>query len=265
MTKVKAFATHLGISFVIFLVILSFIIFVWYPPPFFSSDGGWQGIRIIAGVDLVLGPVLTLIVFKPGKPGLKFDLTVIGIIQTCALAWGIWTVHHERPIATVFVDNYFAPVTLYEIQGKGMSATKLQAFGNKPPYWIYSNISENPDALQKARLEALRMGRPLFLFTEYYSPLDEKAMQVIRTHSLDMQKWVQDKPAAQRRYQDFLKRHHGGKNLAFIPWHARQRYEIIALDIATRKYVGTLDIAPPKPSEKDPLTGSPLKSSSGNK
>ncbi|MEJ2399037.1 MAG: hypothetical protein P8Z67_12590, partial [Gammaproteobacteria bacterium] len=101
MTKLKAFASHLGISFLIFLIILYFIIFKWYPFPFFSTDGGWQGIRIIIGVDLVLGPLLTLIVFKPGKPGLKFDLSVIAIMQAGALAWGIWTVHHQRPIAAV--------------------------------------------------------------------------------------------------------------------------------------------------------------------
>ena len=41
---------------VIFIIIGYLILFHWYPDFFFASDGGWQGIRIIAFVDLVLGP-----------------------------------------------------------------------------------------------------------------------------------------------------------------------------------------------------------------
>ena len=252
MTKLKAGLSHLGISFVIFLIVLYFIVFKWYPQPFFTSDGGWQGIRIMVGVDLVLGPLLTTIVFKPGKPGLKFDLTVIGLIQASALAWGIWTVHHQRPIATIYVDNYFAPVTFYEIKGQGMTLAKLKAFGDKPPYWIYSDLSHKPDALQKARLEALRLGRPIFTFTRYYKPMGVKAMKVMQDHALDMQTWLKDKPVEMKRYQKFLLNHQEGKNLIFVPWHARDKYEIIAMNIATRRFVGSLDIKPPNPTEKFP-------------
>jgi len=259
MTKFKAFATHLGISFVIFLILLYFIIFQWYPPPFFSSDGGWQGIRIIAGVDLVIGPLLTMIVFKPGKPGLKFDLTVIGLVQTAALAWGIWTVHHERPVAAVFVDNYFAPVTLYQIQGRGMTPAKLKAFGNKPPYWIFSKLPADPDALQKLRVESLRMGRPLFLFTEYYHVMDKDALQVIKANAIDMPKWLEKKPLEKQHYLQFLQQHRDYKDLIFVPWHAREKYEIIALDATNGNYVGKPDIAAPKVTATIPILNSTKK------
>ncbi len=258
MTKRKAFATHLGISLVIFLIILFFIVFEWYPPPFFSSDGGWQGIRIIVGVDLVLGPLLTLIVFKPGKPGLKFDMTVIGIIQASALTWGIWTIHHERPIAAVFVENYFVPVTYYQIENTGMTRDMLRGFGDKAPYWIYCELPTDDNALQKVRLEALRTGRTLFKFTEYYKPMDAKALQIIKARSLKMSEWVSDKPAEKQRYQMFLQRHHNGENLLFLPWHARENYEIIAMNEYNGRYVGTLDIAPPKPMQES-IPGMPSK------
>jgi len=52
----QAFLIHLGISTVIFLILLYFIVFHWYPHPFFAKGGGWQGVRLITGVDLVLGP-----------------------------------------------------------------------------------------------------------------------------------------------------------------------------------------------------------------
>ena len=111
MTKLKAFTTHLGISLVIFLIVLYFILVEWYPFPYFNTDGGWQGIRILAFVDIVLGPLLTLLVFKQGKRYLKFDLSIIALIQISALAWGISVIQRERPLAAVFIEDYFLTVS----------------------------------------------------------------------------------------------------------------------------------------------------------
>jgi hypothetical protein len=253
MTKLKAFASHLGISFVIFLAILSLLIFAWFPPPFFTSDGGWQGIRIIAGVDLVLGPLLTLIVFKPGKPGLKFDLTVIGIIQISALAWGIWMLHHERPVAAVFADGYFTPVTFNDIRMYGMTSDKLHTFGSKAPYWIFSELPQDPGKLQKVRIEALRSGQPISRLVDYYRPMDVKAVKYIRGKSIDMQKWLQNKPAQLNIYRQFLRKQANKSDLVFLPWRARNKYDIIAINVKTRKYVGSLGMKPPDPDSNYPV------------
>ncbi len=75
MNRWKAFAIHMGASLLLFLGLLLIIINVWFPGILFSIDGGWDGLKILLGVDLVLGPLLTLLVYKAGKPGLKFDLT----------------------------------------------------------------------------------------------------------------------------------------------------------------------------------------------
>ena len=77
MTRISAFLVHLGISFAIFLALAYLVVFIWYPDFFFSTDGGWQGIRIIALVDLVLGPVLTLCVFV--GTAIIVDLRLLGV------------------------------------------------------------------------------------------------------------------------------------------------------------------------------------------
>ena len=84
MTRFRAFTIHLTSSILIFLFFLGLMFFVWYPVPYFEIDGGWKVLRILAGVDVVLGPLLTLIVFKPGKPSLKFDMSVIVLVQLVA-------------------------------------------------------------------------------------------------------------------------------------------------------------------------------------
>ena len=75
MTKLRAFAIHLIVSATVILAFLGVMFFVWYPVPYFETDGGWKVLRILAGVDVVLGPLLTLIVFKPGKPSTPPDLS----------------------------------------------------------------------------------------------------------------------------------------------------------------------------------------------
>ena len=60
MSRFSAFSIHFGISLLIFAALSAVILLVWYPGYFFELDGGWEGLRIIIGVDLVLGPLLTL-------------------------------------------------------------------------------------------------------------------------------------------------------------------------------------------------------------
>ena len=88
MTKVRAFAIHSIITVAILLAVLGLMRFVWYPTPYFEIEGGWKGWSLLTGVSLALGPLLTLIVFKPGKRGLKFDLSCIVLAQLAALIYG---------------------------------------------------------------------------------------------------------------------------------------------------------------------------------
>jgi hypothetical protein len=58
-------------------------------------------------VDVTLGPLITLIIFKRGKKGLLFDLIVIGVLQATALAYGVYTLFEARPVRIAFVKDRF--------------------------------------------------------------------------------------------------------------------------------------------------------------
>ena len=47
----------------------------WFPGYLFELENVWQGLRILVPVDAILGPLLTLIIFVPGKKGLKGDFS----------------------------------------------------------------------------------------------------------------------------------------------------------------------------------------------
>ncbi|MBT8149381.1 MAG: hypothetical protein KJO24_05585, partial [Gammaproteobacteria bacterium] len=110
-TRWGAFGIHLAISALLFCVLAAIIIFTWYPGFLFRTDGGWQGIRLIAGIDLILGPLLTLIVYNKAKDSLAFDLAVIAVVQVTALAAGCYLVYQERPIAVIYADNKFSTMS----------------------------------------------------------------------------------------------------------------------------------------------------------
>ena len=62
MNRYQAFGIHFGISLMIFIGLVTMVLFVWYPGVLREVDSSWQqALIMIAGVDLVLGPLLTLI------------------------------------------------------------------------------------------------------------------------------------------------------------------------------------------------------------
>lgn len=68
---------------------------------YFQLAGGGHITPILIFVDVVIGPLLTLLVFKSGKPSLKFDLGIIIAIQIAALAYGMHIIFDSRPVFLV--------------------------------------------------------------------------------------------------------------------------------------------------------------------
>lgn len=106
-TKGVAFSIHMVLSLIIFSTLVAMMLVYWYPGDLFFMDGGWQGLKLVAMVDLVLGPVLTLILYKPGKPKLMLDMSLIALIQISALVYGFYTTHQQRAVAIVFAESGF--------------------------------------------------------------------------------------------------------------------------------------------------------------
>lgn len=241
-SKLKAFGTHLGISLVIFLIILYFILSQWYPFPFFSTDGGWKGISIVAFVDVVLGPCLTFIVYKSGKKYLKLDLTIIGIIQAAALSWGIYTVHHERPAAAVLVEDYFMTVTMYDVE-RHVNNEKLKTYSGRIPALICLNVPEKD--LQATRLRSLQSGISMALFDEYYAPINKDTIPAMITRGFDLAAYVADKPRDMRIYDNFVKAHPKDlSDIAFLEWHGRTKWGYIAVRKHNFELIDFLPIQP---------------------
>ena len=248
--KAKAFAIHFGISFAIFIILLYFIIFHWYPTPFFTTDGGWQGIRLIVFVDLVLGPALTFVVFNPIKKTtrhLKMDLSLIAVCQIAALVWGTWVVHNERPYLVVFSDQTFYGLPYYQIKETGLAKSDLSKFGHTAPIKVFTNMPAHPDERLVIFNRAMEKKVPPHFLSEYYRPFDKKSLQKLVSSGIKMTTFLKGKDSiANRRYEKFAQKYSSQlENLLFFPLRARYGKFIVALNKESLEFIDVLNIEPP--------------------
>lgn len=122
MNRFKAAAIHLGINLVVGICLLALMFGLWYPGGYFALMGGSVLLYIILGVDLCLGPLLTLVVYKQGKKSLKFDLTVIALLQVAALIYGTNVMFQSRPVFNVFEGDVFKVTLASQLQDKALLA-----------------------------------------------------------------------------------------------------------------------------------------------
>ena len=101
------------------VALAAFLVFgIWYPSPWRQLLGVTGIFFLVLGVDLVCGPLLTLILANPKKSRKErwVDMSLVGAIQLIALAYGLWSVFGARPVALVYEVDRFTIVSANEVQ-----------------------------------------------------------------------------------------------------------------------------------------------------
>lgn len=137
--KLKAFAIHLAISLILVLSTYVVIHFLWYPAPLFKATDAGKILVMILIVDLILGPLLTLVVYKKHKKTLKMDLTIIALIQLSALSYGLYSVYEARPVFIAYVVDRFDLVRANDIIQVDEKMYHLPKLG---PEYTYVDLME---------------------------------------------------------------------------------------------------------------------------
>ncbi len=113
----RAAAGHLLISLAVATIVALLVFKFWFAPPFRELAAGAELFWLIVGVDVVCGPLLTLVVFNPAKSRgeLIRDLSLVAVIQLLALGYGVHTLSYARPVALVFEVDRFRLVTFADL------------------------------------------------------------------------------------------------------------------------------------------------------
>jgi len=113
--RLKFFLSHLSISLLIALLVIGLVFFIWYSFPLATAVSVTHIFLMLLAIDVVIGPVLGMLVYKEGKKTLKFDLSVIIAIQVVALGYGVCNIEQGRPVWIAYNVDRFELVRKNEI------------------------------------------------------------------------------------------------------------------------------------------------------
>ena len=131
--RFKFFLSHLFISCSIALLVAGLVFFIWYPSPLATAVGVTHIFLMLLVIDVILGPLLGLLVYKEGKKTLKFDLSVIIFIQIAALCYGVFSIEQGRPAWLVYNVDRFELVRKNELVDTNIQQAQPQF---QKPSWF---------------------------------------------------------------------------------------------------------------------------------
>jgi len=180
LTRWQASGLHLLISIAIAAAALAVMLLVWYPRPLFEACGGTGLLYILVGVDVVIGPLITLVVFKAGKRGMRFDLVVIGLLQLAALLYGSYIMFEARPVYIALIKGQFEVVTAVEVSPDQLAQARRPEFRRLPldgPKLVYIEMTEQE---RSEVVQSVFAGGPdIHMRPKYYVPYAERSREAV--------------------------------------------------------------------------------------
>jgi uncharacterized membrane protein len=141
---IKASGVHLLLSIVVCVTAAAFVFGIWYPFPYRELMGGRELFLLVIAVDVVCGPLLTLVFYNPAKPHreLSRDMGLVAAVQLAALVYGLHTVMLVRPVYLVFEVDRFNAISAVDVDESALDKAK------KPwdalPLWGPKIIASRP-------------------------------------------------------------------------------------------------------------------------
>jgi hypothetical protein len=145
----KAALIHAIASVIVALAAAWLVFVVWYPSPYDELTGGRGLFILIVVVDVVCGPLLTLVLYDPAKARSKwhFDLSLILFVQLAALVYGLFHVSLARPIFLSFEGNRFRVVQAMDVKPEELekAAPEFRQWSYSGPRLIGARLSKPTD------------------------------------------------------------------------------------------------------------------------
>ena len=245
-TRFRAAGLHLSLSALVALLAGAVVFGLWYPYPYREISGGQSLFWLVVSVDIVLGPVLTWVVFDRRKPRTELvrDISVIALLQLSALAYGLWSVYQARPVYLVHEVDRFVVVSAADVDPVDLPQATPE-FQHLPWAGVrLIGVRESKDGQE--RLEALTLalaGKDMSLRPSYWQPLSDGNKVAIRQRAKPL-KDLRDRSATNVDVVDQWLRNQSRpiEQLVFLPMVGRGQYWSAVMDAGTLEIVGYLPI-----------------------
>jgi hypothetical protein len=232
-SRLRAAALHLFLSVVVAACCAALVFGLWYPPPYAVLAGGVGLFMLITSVDVVAGPLLTLVAFNVEKTRshLRRDLLTISALQLAALAYGLHTVYEARPVLLAAENQLFRVVAANEVDMLEINSAPadMQSLSLTGPKLVGVRMARTGDekleAIERA-LEGFDGGaRP-----SYWEPYEASRIRV-QKQLRPMDQLGPIGMEAHARIEKLLQQHHKAREqVGFLPVKARAQDWIVLLD-----------------------------------
>ncbi|GAB3793464.1 hypothetical protein [Dyella agri] len=225
MSRWKAATIHLVISLTLAVGAGATLYFLWFQPPWFRVAGASTLMLLLMGVDVCIGPLLTLLVADPRKSRklLRLDLAIIATMQAVAFGYGIHVMAAARPAFIVAETDRFVLVAADEISDADLAQANQPAFRTRS--WVgptlVGAVPPMGDAALALTLQAISGGKDIDRLPKYYVPYDQMIGKFI-PHAKTSDHLTKATPAQRRQLQQ-LQATIGEGPLLALPLQKRQR------------------------------------------
>jgi len=247
--KLKASLIHFGLSILLVGLVIGSFIFFFFPQLFIGVSDFKEIATLIIFIDLILGPLLTFVVFQPKKKTLKFDLSVIGAIQLSALLYGAFALYQVHPVYITFNIDRFTIVSAKDAQPEKALYDEYKVSKLTTAKLAFAKMPDDIEKRNNVTMVAARGGDDLDFRTEYYEPYENNIDQVL-ARSLDPKLIFANKESKTKAKRFYNKHQDQLNKFAYLPLNSQKKDAIIVLDKVTALPVATLNINPWELSKK---------------
>ncbi len=238
----KAASFHLLGSICVASIAALLVLWVWYPHPYDLLSGGRHLFLLLMGVDVVCGPLLTLVLFNPAKPRreLAMDMGLVVCIQLAALGYGLHTAQEARPLFLVHELDRFRVVTAgdygdADVRGAiGRLAAPLRPHLLRGPVTVGIREPKDAQEHQQVLMESVSGGRDYAQRPEFYLPYDAAYAPRALARARPLPAFVKQFPATAGAVADLLgKQGVAMEDALFLPVLHKQEW-VAVLDKSAR-------------------------------
>lgn len=243
MSRWKAAGIHLALSALIGAAVFALLYFLWFPQPYFALAGGTYIIPIVIAVDVVIGPLLTLLVFKTGKPSLPFDLSVIAALQIGALVYALIVILDTRPIFLVARHDMLVLVSSNQVNDEDL-ARAPEAYQRRSwtgPISVGLTLPERGTPEHAHLTDEAMKGRDVEVFPQHYVPTED-VLPVLLGRARDL---------AELRFRDQAMLDRGLQaigltedQLGYLPIQGKMGAQAMVVERASGRFLTVLPISP---------------------
>jgi len=202
-----AFAIHFLLTLALGALAAALIFLVWFPDPFQTMVGGTKLFELVVVCDLVLGPLISLVIYdkSKGRRKLVLDYTIVGVVQLAAMIYGVYIVAGTRPVYVAFSKDRFEIVVARDITDQELAAARDPQYAKLPldgPHLVAIRV---PAADQQDALFQSVAGNEEHTRPKFYAPY-ESALPDVRKRARTVEWLTRKFPRSKPLFDEAMKK-----------------------------------------------------------